>query len=42
MASIARSVGQAAGKVAQGSGKEAILKKGAKRDPELYVRHEIP
>jgi hypothetical protein len=34
----AQSVGKAAGKAAQGSGRDTVLKKGARRDPELYVR----
>ena len=37
---VGSAAGQAAGKAAQagsGGGKESVLKKGAKRDPELYV-----
>jgi hypothetical protein len=41
MASVAtnaaRQAGKAAGEITKGSGKDAILKKGARRDPELYV-----
>ena len=46
MASMAKNAAQAAGKVArsatskvpEGGARDTVLKKGAKRDPELYVR----
>ena len=46
MSAVARSAAQAVGKAAkgassrvpEGTGRESVLKKGAKRDPELYVR----
>ena len=37
---VSSAAGRAAGKAAEagsGQGKESVLKKGAKRDPELYV-----
>ena len=46
---MAGKVGQAAGKFASkaneagsGKGKDSALQKGAKRDPELYVRTDHP
>lgn len=46
---MAGKVGQAAGKMASkaneagsGKGKDSALQKGAKRDPELYVRTDHP
>lgn len=33
----AKAVGQAAGAATRGSGRDAVLKKGARRDPELYI-----
>ena len=46
---IAGKMGQAAGKLASkaneagsGKGKDSALQKGAKRDPELYVRTDYP
>ena len=47
MSAVARNAAQAAGKVAGraaskvSEGRDTVLKKGAKRDPELYVRIEI-
>ena len=45
---VAGKVGQAASKAASkanevgnGKGKDSVLQKGAKRDPELYVRHSL-
>lgn len=39
--SAGKAVGKAANKTPQGHGKDAVLQKGAKKDPELYVCSKI-
>ena len=42
VAGAASKANNAANEAATGKGRESVLKKGAKRDPELYVRLDIP
>ena len=42
VAGAASKANSAANAAAEGKGRESVLKKGAKRDPELYVRLRMP